>query len=1102
MDTSFTFPRQQAAAARPRPPKSAVEPGSSARESNVLRASVLDAALELGLGTNPIVAGWMFNNALPEEDEEEQNYCSDFMQSRLLDWAMCRFDDARDMKTSQSLESWNGQNGRCVFFLFVVDDTVASPGLTYTTSEESSNSALSPSSSAYSSGSSSKFPPYSAGARAFNDKLFEKEPSITIVEPSPMNLNFEQSISGKGIPGGGITFPDMPPPPRPTTPSNGGKKLKKKKKDGYESDGGYMSESGKKKEKAKKKGADLAADPDASTFVETEKEAKKRAKEEKKEQELERKRTKSLMSAAKAAKKAEKKEAGYDTDGGGVKQSKSSKKSKSGAAPSAFTGDASLGYETDGYQSATPKKSKTRFFKLSTKSSKADLRAGAPSVPPLPSGPPKPTTEFIPLPIAERFATTFGPLTLSGLSEDTIGSSSVPPLPSAIITSPSIATTPSSAMPPPLLKSSLAFPSVNTRDSQVSTASSSSNGSRSQQLFNPLSASASLSPRHGTVESVGTSVGSGSAHHGHGSGSYSTITSSSHQQQQSNISTDITASTSNESATHPSNHSAKSGSIESNLGSLRPPALSFPAVRAPSPSRRPPPVPPPTTSPPIAPLKLLRNLRSKASLDNLHLPSMSRTRSPSPMPVTPVSPGTPDTPDALFVIAPANSNASSPTLGATSPMQTMYLQAPSASQGGSPISPISPRSPARSFMGDRSTSPVPPATREALAPPPRTVISSPNTAILPHSRPTNLSINPNITVKSSSLSPGPNPNVLAYYDLPPPSPPPPGPLPSVPSQPPSSPLAPSSSTNILPSPAALRQRVIDRTPRQLPPEFSAVFNGQTNIERGRQSPFPARPVPAIVAPTGGAEPGTVAPLRRYRDLYSPTSANTLMPPMAQPEMGSAQSMPQVKRARFRSKNSWIENDYTRGGSSDYGEEEEEYLEDEEDEDCVDLANVLERYEDRNAKQVEALPPAQAEERSLSIAMDDEQDDHANSDEAYVVRPRPPRVRDEKNSLEVDDRYRNSEYQFDDGRTIGDRTSRWSGSIYSRASIMDEDSSGQTRDRLVRRVEAMLRDGGGGNKGFVPPPVPRLPDAYSSSGSGVNANALNRSGTPGRSWNRF
>ncbi|KAJ7678497.1 hypothetical protein B0H17DRAFT_1078413 [Mycena rosella] len=70
MDANFTFPARSKPTPRPSAAHSPTEPVN--RESNALRASVLDAALELGFGANGAVANWMFNNALEEEDEGDE----------------------------------------------------------------------------------------------------------------------------------------------------------------------------------------------------------------------------------------------------------------------------------------------------------------------------------------------------------------------------------------------------------------------------------------------------------------------------------------------------------------------------------------------------------------------------------------------------------------------------------------------------------------------------------------------------------------------------------------------------------------------------------------------------------------------------------------------------------------------------------------------------------------------------------------------------------------------------------------------------------------------------------------------------------------------
>jgi len=56
-----------AAHPRPRPPKSLTS--DAPRESGALRTSVWETVLQLGLGMNPIVADWIFDNQLAEEGE-------------------------------------------------------------------------------------------------------------------------------------------------------------------------------------------------------------------------------------------------------------------------------------------------------------------------------------------------------------------------------------------------------------------------------------------------------------------------------------------------------------------------------------------------------------------------------------------------------------------------------------------------------------------------------------------------------------------------------------------------------------------------------------------------------------------------------------------------------------------------------------------------------------------------------------------------------------------------------------------------------------------------------------------------------------------------
>lgn len=332
MNTSFTFPRHAAPISRSTPTTlSPTSPTVSThnRKSNALRASVLDAALQLGIGQNSIVANWMFNDPLEEDDEPDERSSSAITYG----------------STATS------------------DDSLFSGRPSTSSSSLSSNAISNP------------MPPNLLGV--------------------PEGVDFNTSINKMPQrPSAGINpFPEIPIPPRPVTPVSRGK-LRKKRAEGYESDGGYVSDAGKRKGKKKSKGM---VDEGGLTEKERAKEAKNRAKEEKlqekKEKEEERKRKKS-MSKKKKNQDDEKDgyTTGYETDGG--KLSKKSK-SKSGGDP---------GYDTDsGYVSSTPgKKSKTRFFRLGSKQSKVDMSQE--DIPAMPNA--AASRDPIQLPIASRFATT------------------------------------------------------------------------------------------------------------------------------------------------------------------------------------------------------------------------------------------------------------------------------------------------------------------------------------------------------------------------------------------------------------------------------------------------------------------------------------------------------------------------------------------------------------------------------------------------------------------------------------------------------------------------------------------------------------------------
>ncbi|CAA7264454.1 unnamed protein product [Cyclocybe aegerita] len=1166
MNANFTFPPPKPV--MPRPP-SAYRPKAKipSRSSNALRASVLEAALELGVGTNPLVADWMFSNSLKEEDEE---------------------------------------------------DSAHSPGLTNgssATSEESSSYPLTPPAS------SSKRGP-GPGVHFADDPVSNGKPGAVAVafpsagkdavgrsndaDNSNSGWSHEHGVAPSSLApsgsGSGVAFPDIPIPPRPTT-SNNGRRLKKKRgaDGGYESDGGYVSDTGKKKEKKEKK--------------------EKKVKEEEKVREGEggegeRTRKKSLISVVKSSKKKDKEkerdkdasfDVGYDTDGGPTSSAKKPKR------PSKTkTKTAEAGYETDGgyVSSSGTKRSKARaFFGLSSKSSRSDLHAEAEPVPALPRGF---GGKEMPLPIADRFATTLSPTNASAsasssataisptsLSPASVSSSVMTPLgrttsepspsasspispspsatqllgtgtlpqmsfqPFSAADSPDTQLSPSrsrSPLPPPSRSMSpVASPTLSPtikRDSLMSTNSSSSSGSGSN----------SNSQNHGQQHSANGSTGGGAGGgagggskrrffgfasptkgdavgHGIGSGSGSTITS-----------------TSTSVASH--THSAKSGSNASSAtthsaaGSLKPPMISFPLTRSPSPSSQPmsPGRSPTPTSASVLPFASSSSSSSMPS--SSQTPAFSSLASPlspssaSQLPMRSPSPGLPRSPASPPPVVPLNINRPR-GMRVRPSLEKLNLLAPPINtnpHNGSVPSPISPNSYVM----------VTPVPSPGLPPSPNTLsrsmtrggsrdggIGPPSPGIMPSGD--YLVPSPSAAATSFMLgaSPAPgaanagvganggltSPNVLAYYDMPPPSPPPQGPLPSVP--PNAQPGGSSSSSNASASVntgqfpfAALRQRVVDRTPRYLPPELA-------NVQRGRESPFPARPV----LPAGGVAPPAGMP-RRYRDLYtSPTGSGPGEETLAYLE--EKERVEEMRRARIAAtggqKREWVdleevERDMVKeklmkiqrkkkgavrfavdvdGGSEE--EDELEYIDDDSVEggleDEPELRGVLDRFDNGSAEGASVSEESVFSQRALSRNRSAEA---LNVDAEGMAIPRLRVPRERPRQL--------SEYTDDDARTLGDRASRWSDSVYSRVSILDEDESEQTRDRFVRRVEAMLEAerkrnaleglvgddetgaGLGLGRGYIPP-VPKLPEAYSNSNLGASPVSAGAT-SPGRSWNRF
>jgi hypothetical protein len=142
----------------------------------------------------------------------------------------------------------------------------------------------------------------------------------------------------------------------------------------------------------------------------------------------------------------------------------------------------------------------------------------------------------------------------------------------------------------------------------------------------------------------------------------------------------------------------------------------------------------------------------------------------------------------------------------------------------------------------------------------------------------------------------------------------------------------------------------------------------------------------------------------------------------------------------------------------------------------------------------AANPAQAQTQAqdgLKYGGDRDDDDvitqesfHSNSSSdhhhqvAPSVRPRPRRRSFDGGEGVA----RETIYQWEEDLSKN-RESRWSGSIYSRVSIMDPDQSEEARERFVKRVQAMMNNGEPQDE--VIPPVPRIPEGL------ANSNSLNK-----------
>ncbi|KAL1943720.1 hypothetical protein VTO73DRAFT_4165 [Trametes versicolor] len=329
---SSTSPASPASFARPQ----RVDNNAENRGSG-LRASILESALELGFGSNRTVANWMFN---PVAEEDEENDAED-INSPSLTYASTATSEESNLSAGVTQRSQPGAG--------ILVNGKDHPLSVDTSLQEPPRDALSP---------GRVTPPLHPQRSLQFDLRATPEPRMASPVPSPQ--------------------------PK----SKLGKLRRKMKPDGYESDGGYVSEGGKNKEKNKER----------KEREKEEKKAKKSAKSKKNggdatdnesdggylsEFSLRRKKTRKDKMDKDKSKTTESPTTDYETDKGNSSSfSKSRSRKQSVASPVS-------GEESDGGYLSEASSKRKRFFRLNSKSSRKNHQGDSPSepAPPVPALP-------------------------------------------------------------------------------------------------------------------------------------------------------------------------------------------------------------------------------------------------------------------------------------------------------------------------------------------------------------------------------------------------------------------------------------------------------------------------------------------------------------------------------------------------------------------------------------------------------------------------------------------------------------------------------------------------------------------------------------------
>ena len=390
---------------------------------------------------------------------------------------------------------------------------------------------------------------------------------------------------------------------------------------------------------------------------------------------------------------------------------------------------------------------------------------------------------------------------------------------------------------------------------------------------------------------------------------------------------------------------------------------------------------------------------------------------------------TPVSPPRLIISLPITSSGSSSSSGASSPQPILVRPTPNIKKAPTPLVLSSPN-----FLNPESPSPVP--SDYIIVPSAEFVVPSPS---------------------RSRRSPLPSPRGhFAQYDLPPPSPPPQGPLPQIPVDQPA--------FDVRAPPSSFMQGSSINRSNAPSPSPSLFAQPIPLIQRGRESPFPTRPVlpqaesTELVRRTSITQRARMMATRAFAEDDSGVGAGAdgrsrRRVQFLQPETGlDSEDGRAASALGVRGAAAFVTPEITVADEDDgptpvsRGADEDDVR--------PDIAAFFFGSQDAGQN----MATAAAMRASTVYGTEDGRSSYIDDDRSLYP--------DDTRTLETNrDRATIDSYYF---HADGSRESVWS----KRASFLDDERSGEVRERFVRGVAAMYS--GDGREREAIPPVPKLP----------------------------